>query len=195
MVLTTRHGQFFIIGALLIAALITGYVVLDVGSLQTPQTQTPRQLFDHTLSEFPAAINQITAADRGAELLQQRLTAYLAFQRHLSASHGTSTQMHALATVPEADNVTVVVANFHGQDAADIRVTVDGTTETTSTLADASAQLFTFDNVPRSMDVRLAFNAGQSFNQSFQASSNRRTALFHVRTQGQNQVWTDTRIY
>ncbi len=195
MVLTARRGQFFIIGTLLIAALITGYVILDVGGLTPPQTQTPQQLFDHALNEFPAAVNYMSGEDPSTALLQQRLTEHLAFQQYLFAAHGTTAQIHALVTIPDGDNVTLVLANFHGQDATDVRVTVDGTTETVATLPDETIQRFTFTDVPRSLDVRAAFEVGRSFNQSLRTSRDRQGALFHLRVQGQNQVWSDTRRY
>jgi hypothetical protein len=195
MVLMARRGQFFVIGALLIAALITGYVVLDVGGIQTPQTQTPRQLFDRTMTEFPAAVNHITAAGPLAEAMQRRLTSYLAFQDNRFAGKGLTAQMHAAVGVPSDDNVTVVVANFRGRNATGVNVTVDGTTQTAGTVTDGSSARLTFTGVSSSAEGRIVLQGGETFNQSFPVSTGRQTALLHLKIAGESQNWVDTRTY
>lgn len=195
MALTRRRGQFFVIGALLIASLITGYVVLDVGGIQPPQTQTPRQLFDRATTEFPEAINHITGTDPSAEAMQRRLTSYLAFQQDRFAAHGLQTQAHALIGVPAGVNFTVAFANFRGQNATNVQITVDGTTKTVGTVVDGSTALATFADVPDSTSIHVSFQTGQAVTQQYRASTNRRSALLYLRVQGQDQTWVDTRTY
>lgn len=190
-----RRGQFFIIGVLLIASIITGYIVLDVGGIDTPQTQAPRQLFDRAMNEFPATVNQVTAADSSPESMQRRATSFLDFQQYTFASHGITTRSHAFIGVPTENDITFLLANFHGDAMNDVRVTVDGTTQTRSTILHGETAAFTFTGVPKQMEVRAAFDVGRSFNQSYTASRARRSALYHLRLIGEDQSWQGTRIY
>lgn len=195
MVLTAKKGQFFIIGTLLIASIITGYVVLDIGSFQAPQTQTPRHLFDRSMQEFPAAVNHLSGESVSPTHAQRRITSYLAFQQYTFASHGLSSRSHAITAVPQDENITILISNFHNRELNDIRVTVDGTTQTRNTLPHGETAPFTFSSTPRSMDVRTSFRADRLYNQSFSTSRDRRSALYHLRVEGREQAWQDTRTY
>lgn len=190
-----RKGQFFIIGALLIAALIAGFVLLDIGGLDAPTTQTPKHLFDRSMNEFPVAVNTITADGEPVENMERRIISYLEYQQYLLNSHALQTQSHALISIPENGNVTFVFANFHGTDADDIALTVDGSKQTIDQVPDGQVATFSFDNLPSGFDVRLAFTVEKTFNTTFTTSRHRRSALYRLTVEGESQTWQDTRVY
>ncbi len=197
MAVTRRRGQFFVIGALLIVTMLAGITLFDVGGVFTPDTDTPKHLFDQSVNEFPAMLNTVTAEDGSVHHMERRVASYLAFQNHMFTTHGLQSAAHALVVVPapHSDNVTLVFANSRGDALEDVAVTVDSETQTRAQLPDQHTSTFTFDSVPQQFDVRLAFSGADTFNHSYTTTRHRRSALYQLRVDGESQRWQSTRIY
>lgn len=194
-VTAAREGQFFIIGALLIAAVIVGIVLLESSGLQPPATQTPRQLFDRALHEFPTATNTITAEEDTVGGMERRMTSYLAFQHYLFASHGLQARSHTVIGLPQDTDITFLLFNHRRVRMNNVSLRVNGTEQTLGTLPSGETAQFSFTGVPVALDVRLSFTADRAFNQSYSTSRFRRSALYTLHLVGTQQTWQDTRVY
>lgn len=194
---SVRRGQFFVIGALLLVALLAGLVLFDVGGLFAPQTEEPKQLFDRSLDEFPRMINTVTAEDASADLMERRLASYMAFQEETFAAHGLQSTAHALVGVPHPvqDDVAFVLTNTRGDALEDVTVTVDGETQRSDQVEDGGTAQFAFNDLPSVFDVQLTFTGEHTFNETYTAHRDQYTALYHLRIDGEQQRWQTTRTY
>lgn len=191
----TRNGQFFLIGGLLIAGLIAGVALASTADLHTPPTYTPRQLFEQSQAEFPTATNIALQENRSERHLQQRLTSYLAFQNHLFQTHGLDAAAHATVSASNRTNTTVLVANFRNRKIRDVEIHLDGVTRTEIAMNDSRVQRFVFPKVSSTTTGWIAFDADTDVNQSLPVSPYSTEALYHLRLQGEDQTWVDTKTY
>jgi len=195
MAVTRRTGQFFLIGVLIIITMIVGTVLFDMASVTAPETQTPRQLFDRAMAEFPAMVNTVIAEQATANHLQQRLASYLSFQQYLFTSHGMTSRSHALVSIPDGDNATVAVANFRQQQMDGTTLVVGGTSTDLGTVAPGHVELVTVTDVSDRMPVTFWFTTDATVNQSTTMSNDRVDALYTLRVIAESQIWQDTRTY
>lgn len=195
MAVSARKGQFFVIGALLLISLIAGIIVLNVSEFTGPKTQTPKQLFDQSFHTFPNAVNAILAENRSISEIEQQMTSYLAFQQYTLQSHALQNKAHTVLSVPNGDNVTVLLTNFRHAPLQNVQITVDGTTKTASAVPPQESAVITFQQVPATFTVDVAFDAERSFDQQFTGYSGRVAALYALRVEGEDQVWQSTKTY
>ncbi len=196
MVVNRRTGQFFIIGALLIIILLAGIALFDVGGITSPQTDTPKHLFDQALTTFPQMVNTAMTEDPSASHMERRAATYFTFQNHVFNTHGLDTAAHTLIGVPqEDDSVSFILVNFRGVTMDDIAVTANGDTQHLSSLPHGETARIEKENLPMTFNVRLTFGGDHRFNHSYSVARDQYSAVYQLRTDGEDQRWQTTRTY
>lgn len=193
--MAVRQGQYFVIGALLIATFITGIVLVDFGSVHTPATQTPKQLFDRGMDEFPRAVNLALMENASDVHLQQRLTTYLLFQQDTLQVHGLSSDAHTVLTTPDDGDVSVLVGNMRQAAMDNVTVVLDGETQQVDTIPSGETRLLTFTGVSDTFDVEASFTADKEFSHVFTAHRGQTGGVYHLRVSGEHQTWQNTAVY
>lgn len=197
MAVTRRSGQFFIIGALLIASMIAAVAMTGSSGVFGPDTDTPRQLFDQALDEFPRAVNTITAENTSTQHMQRELATYLGFQQRAFAEHGLQSRTHALVIIPrDGGTVDVVFANFRQAPADDVAVTVNGVERSLGTVAAQETRTATVPGVAGDrFPVQLQFTADRRINRTMIGYTTRRAGLYGGTVRGERQTWRNHRTY
>lgn len=196
MAVTTRRGQLFVVGAILFGAIIIGTILLTQGGGVKPAgPEAPRFFFQWGLDEYPQAVNLAVAENRSARHIRHRTMSFLAFQEYVIERHGTTATAHTLLLVPNGTDVTAVVGNVRGTAMDDVRVTVDGTEKTITTLPDGESRRLAFTGTPDTFNASIAFTAESAFDHDISASRHRVTALYTLTVETADQTWTDTRVY
>lgn len=191
-----RSGQFFLIGALILASMLAGFILFQQGGdVIAPAIQPAKGLFDKAFDEFPVVVNTAVATNRSIDSVERHLQSYMAFQSRTYDTHALQNRHHALVGIPNGTGVTVVLANFRGTAMSDVAVTVAGTTRTIGTLPAGETAQAGFTGAPQRFSVTLAFEADISVERTFRASRDNLFALYSLRLTGERQRWERTQRY
>ncbi len=193
----TRTGQFFLLGALLLATILGGTIVLTQDNgVTSPATGRVKAIFDQATAEFPRAVNIGVDDTATPHRLERTLTAYMEAQSRSFARHGLQDRAHALLVVPRNDSaVTVLITNVRGRPLQSVHLTVDGDTTALGTLADGRTAVHTAFTTTRPVPVSAAFRADRRFTHNLTAPGTRTTALYRLSLAGESQTWENTLVY
>jgi len=191
-----RKGQMFLIGTLLFAGLITSIVILNQGGTTSfPGTQRSKALFDRGMNEYPAALNTVIETNSSGDQVKRRTASYLDFHAYTVRGQGLENREHTVIALPNSSGVTAVVGNFRGETMENAWITVGGTSKDLENLDAGETRLTGFPGASGKFRVMFNATADRTINNSFGASLQAVHALYSLRIEGEDQVWSGTRVY
>ncbi|MDY6769458.1 MAG: hypothetical protein SVU88_00630 [Candidatus Nanohaloarchaea archaeon] len=192
----TRAGQFFLVGTLLFAAMITGIVVLNQGSSITfTGSPVAKTAFERGMDEAPRAVNSALQENATAREVRRRVASYLGFHSYAVGTHGVTAREHVVIALPNSTGVTAIVGNARGAEMTGAAISLDGTERSLSSIADGETRTVPFPGAAGKFRVTFNASADRTINNSFTASRDGAAALYSLRVAGEDQVWTETRVY
>lgn len=196
MAVNHRAGQIFLIGTILFAGLIAGIVLLDQGGSTTfTGADTAKTIFDRGVDEYPRALNTVLEMDAGADAVKRRTATYLGFHAYTARSRGVDSMEHTVISLPNVSGTTAVIGNFRGTEMENAWIKVDGTSKDLGNLSAGETVKEGFPDASGTFQVMFNATADRTINDSFRASLDSVAALYALRIEGDDQVWTDTRVY
>lgn len=191
-----RRGQFFLIGALIVASLLTAIVLFEEsGDIVTPNIEPTRSLYDQAVQEFPRAANIGVSENASGTMVQRRVQSYLGFQSTAFDGHALDDEVYGYVGIPRRDGVDMVVINMLPRSMDDVTVTLDGTTKTIDTVPGGTVERLRFDAVADRFDVRFAFSADQAYEHTRRVSRDAAFGLYRISVSGEQQRWRTVETY
>ncbi|MCK4550830.1 MAG: hypothetical protein KAT91_02660 [Candidatus Aenigmarchaeota archaeon] len=173
-----KKGQMFIVGAFVLCLLLATVVIGKNSVSSIVSFDSTNYLFENLLHESKSIVNIIAKENMSSENIGHRILEYSAFTNRFGQEHKMNTSGYFIVAVPVGDDMNVSVINFEKQQMVDIKIRINGTEKTISTLAHNSAKTVVFTNVPDYMNFNYTYIDSDQNTQTQEENTTKRLFSF-----------------
>lgn len=184
--LASRKAQFFMIGTIVVAGLISGLLIYNMPVNQDSSFDNNRFLVERNAEEFPKAVSIILEESRDADRVEANLKSYMEHSRFVEREHAMESEGFLLVGVPREDGYNVTFGNFMGRDLTNVELSAGGDSGTLSSVNDRELDTLHLD--PGDRDKFLVEVSFGGFEDSF-TTDRKAFSLLNMNTTTKDGFW------
>ncbi len=183
-------GQFYVIAALVLILFMFYARYNSRFSVAEPVDYT-RVFFENIKKEIPRSASYAYYAGPSSFSVESNVSAFMEFLRNSSLSHGQRMEAFVVIAIPERPNYNISVINFLSV-SADFNVTVSGSEDNVTNLADKGSARFVFPNVAENATVNVTYVRGGARSSGvFNVSANKLNVYAELKLISSALTWAD----